>query len=242
MAVWKTYRQGSDYSYTLGAFPTCELLQHRPEQVLEVLMHPSFVDSDTGQAIMQQSNSASWQVHVDAKAIARLSPKENCYLVGIFAKYNDVLDADQSNVLLVQPSNAGNVGTIMRTMLGFGVDNLAVVPPAVDIFDPRVVRAAMGAHFQLRFATYPYFATYAQHFPQHSLYPFMLQGAVRLQNAAIRQPYGLIFGNESTGLDASYASVGQSVVIEHAETIDSLNVTIAAGIALHHFARASFEA
>jgi len=242
VAVWKTYRQGSDYSYALGAFPTWELLQHRPEQVLEVLMHPSFVSSETGQAILEQSENVPWQVHIDAKAIARLSPKENCYLIGVFAKYSDALELNASNVLLVQPANAGNVGTIMRSMLGFGVNDLAIIPPAVDCFDPRVVRAAMGAHFRMRFTTYPDYAAYAQHFPQHHLYPFMLQGAVRLQDATLTQPFSLIFGNESTGLDASYAHVGQSVVIEHANTIDSLNVTIAAGIALHHFARAAFEA
>ena len=46
----------------------------------------------------------------------------------------------------------GNLGTIMRTMVGFGMEDLAIIRPGVDAYDPKVIRASMGSIFHLRFA------------------------------------------------------------------------------------------
>ena len=47
--------------------------------------------------------------------------------------------------------------------------------------------------------------------------------------------HSLIFGNEARGLDASFASVGQSVLIPQSREIDSLNLSVAASIAMYTF-------
>ena len=38
--IYKKYQGKCDYSYTLGAFPTIELLKNKPETVIKVLIHP----------------------------------------------------------------------------------------------------------------------------------------------------------------------------------------------------------
>src|SRR3954470_17214428 len=43
----------------------------------------------------------------------------------------------------------GNLGTIFRTAEAAGVDAVFLSPQCVDMFNPKVVRAAMGAHFRL---------------------------------------------------------------------------------------------
>lgn len=55
-----------------------------------------------------------------------------------------------NHVVLVNPGILGNMGTIIRTMLGFNYTNLAIIRPG-DVFDPRVVRASMGALFNINF-------------------------------------------------------------------------------------------
>ena len=57
---------------------------------------------------------------------------------------------DANHVVLVNPGDMGNMGTIIRTMLGFNYSNLAIIKPGVDVFDPRVIRASMGALFNTR--------------------------------------------------------------------------------------------
>ena len=238
--MYKRYSRNCGYSYALGAFPTFELLQNRPEQVLEVIIHPSFLEST--EAIRVQSLLASQlpavPLRIDAKAIQRLSPKENCYLIGIFATQAPEPLPDASHLLLVNPMNMGNVGTIMRTMLGFAVRDLVLLQPAMDHWDPRVVRASMGAIFSLRIGSCANLAEYLARFPDHAYYPLMLQGRYALEDAPRSSAaFALILGNEAHGLDDAYADLGCSLVIPHAMSIDSLNITVAAGIALESFYR-----
>ena len=129
----------------------------------------------------------------------------------------------------------------MRTMLGFGIKDLAIVRPAVDIYDPKVVRASMGAIFSLRVKYYESFEDYHNEYGHHEIYPFMLKGAKNIHKVKPTGNYSLIFGNESSGLDDSFLNYGQSVFIPHTELIDSLNLSQSLGIGLYHFTSAQFE-
>ncbi|MCL2497664.1 MAG: TrmH family RNA methyltransferase [Symbiobacteriaceae bacterium] len=242
MPIWKSYRKEGTHSYSLGAFPTIELLQRRPEQVLALLMHPSFANSEAAARVAAIAEAHNIPVQTDAKAFTRISPKENCYLIGVFHKYEAPLEANRSHLLLVNPADRGNLGTIIRTMLGFAVTDLAIITPGVDFWDPQVIRASMGAVFSLNFAYYLAFNEYLSHHPAHLVYPFMLQGKVPLAQVPPPQtPYTLVFGNESSGLDESYRDKGISLVIPHAQTIDSLSLPVAVAIALEHFYRRDLE-
>jgi TrmH family RNA methyltransferase len=138
--------------------------------------------------------------------------------------------------VLVNPGDMGNLGTIMRTMLGFGLADLALVRPAADIFDPRSVRASMGALFALRCCYFDTFEDYSGR-SSHNLYPFMTDGEVQLRKAAFQEPFSLIFGNESSGLPPEYRGIGTSVTIAHTQRIDSLSLPVAAAIALYEATR-----
>ena len=57
----------------------------------------------------------------------------------MFEKFSDALADDRPHVVLHCPGDSGNVGTIIRTALGFGVEDLAMIRPCVDLFDPKTV-------------------------------------------------------------------------------------------------------
>ena len=129
----------------------------------------------------------------------------------------------------------------MRAMLGFGYKDLVIIKPAVDVFDPKVIRASMGAIFHLNIAFYDTFEDYHTQFSKREFYPFMLKGAQNIHQVKSIKPYSLIFGNESHGLDDHYLNYGQSVFIPHSEDIDSLNLSMALTIALFHFSKEQWE-
>ena len=52
--------------------------------------------------------------------------------------------------------------------------------------------------------------------------------------------FSLIFGNEASGLPDSFLSIGNPVRIMHLDTVDSLNLTIAAAIGIYHFTQGDF--
>lgn len=230
----KAYTKEGDYSYTLGAFPTFELLAARPQIVRRVLASSDFTDSEKLKNLCQE-----YQVpfEVNDRLVAKLSNKENCYAIGVFSKYLSRLEEDRPHIVLVNPKNMGNLGTIIRTAIGLGIGDLGIILPGADIFNPKTVRASMGALFSLSFEHFTSFDQYRRRFPCHDIFPFMTKGATALRpgNLPTTRLYSLVFGNEASGLDQSFAQVGTSFFIPQTSKVDSLNLTTAVGIAIYAF-------
>ena len=236
----KIYKKNDDTSYTLGVFPTIELLKTKPKQVVRVVVHSS-IEQNRGYPLIKEL-CEKHHIHIDVHdaTINKLSPKNNCFAIGIFKKYKCELD-DGHHVVLVNPMDMGNMGTIMRTMLGFNYRNLIIIRPACDIYDPKVVRSSMGAIFHLNIQYYDTFEDYYTQYKHHEFYPLMLKGAKNIHEVSTTQLHSLIFGNESSGLDDQFLDYGQSVFIPHSEYIDSLNLSMALGLTLFHFSKNEFE-
>ncbi len=234
MEAVKPYKKHFDYSYTLGAFPTFELLKARSKQVRAVYVHSTFTDR---QALSEICRAEGIPLLEGDRLIARLSEKENCFVVGVFDKYECVLEDARPHVVLVNPGNMGNLGTILRTLVGFGIYDVGIIAPGADVFHPKTVRSSMGALFRLRHRYFESFAQYREQYPRHEVFPFMLDGGRTLEAGTCPKPelFTLVFGNEAAGLDASYHNVGTSVFISQTRDVDSLNLTIAVGIGAYLF-------
>lgn len=232
----RRYKKEFDYSYTLGPVPTFELLQARPDLAREVLVSPDFHETDKLFALCQKLGVPC---RFDQKSLDRISNKEVAYAACRFEKFSSRLQPEAPHVLLVNPSDMGNLGTIQRTMLAFGVHDLAVVEPCADVFNPKAVRASMGALFKLRVHIYPDFETYRAEFPNRDLFPFMLDGqeVIELDHCPQSRCWTLIFGNEASGLPPEYASVGRSIFIPQGPEVDSLNLAVSAAIGIYTFTR-----
>ncbi|NLV89864.1 MAG: TrmH family RNA methyltransferase [Tenericutes bacterium] len=228
----KRYEKDMDYSYTLGIFPTIELLNRKIIAVSKIIFS-SEINKDIENKIIELCNNKIEYTY-DDKLIKKISDKENCYVIGIFNKYYSNLDLNEPHVVLVNPSNMGNVGTIIRTMLGFNYKNLAIITPSVDIFNPKVIRASMGSIFGVSIKLFSSFDEYKETYNKHKIYTFMTDGKLKLNEIEKDNLVSLVFGNESSGLDESYKKY-ESVVINHSNEIDSLNLTIAIGISLYEF-------
>lgn len=228
----KTYKKDSFYSYTLGAFPTIELLKKHPKDVIKIILHSSFQNQDVINMINDLRGNAEMQIN--DKLINKIAQKENCYVAAIFNKYGMSLDDNENHIVLVNPMNMGNFGTIVRSALGFGFKNIAIIKPAIDIFDPKSLRAAMGSFFSSNIVYFNSIEEYKKKHPNHTLHAFMLQAKSTLQDVTFndKEKISLVFGNESSGLPDSYLD-NNSIIISHSNEIDSLNLPTAVGIALY---------
>lgn len=231
----KSYKKNFEHSYTFGMFPTVELITSRHSSVIKVLVSSNY-RADSEMDIFELCKKYNIKTEINDKAINKISDKENCYVAGVFNKYQCELSKG-SHIVLVNPGNMGNMGTIIRTLAGFGLNDLAIISPGVDIFDPKVIRASMGAIFKINFKYFDNFDKYRENFNNHKIYTFMLDGAISLKDVHhdTNESFSLVFGNEATGLEPSFSKVGVSVLIKHTDRIDSLNLTIASGIAMYHF-------
>ncbi|OGC45600.1 hypothetical protein A2V49_03855 [candidate division WWE3 bacterium RBG_19FT_COMBO_34_6] len=232
----RIYKKKLDYSYTFGSFPVIEMLKKIPEKVITVLISEQYQRYEGIDLIKSLCKKNDINYDLSTHTIRKLSVKENTIAIGVFKKYQSKLMVNQDHLFLDNPSDMGNVGTIIRTMIGFGINNLAIIRPGVDIFDPKVIRTTMGAIFDLHFEFFNSFQEYKNLYPDNNnFYPFLLKGDSELTKIKFEQPATLIFGNEGRGLDDFYKKLGKSIKISHSENIDSLNLSIAVGIALHQF-------
>jgi RNA methyltransferase, TrmH family len=232
----KRYRKESDVSYAEGVFSTLELLAARPDSVERVLLSSRGEPNEGVAKIRALCAEHHIGTAVDDRTLERLSPRGSHLAIGVFRKYAMALDPNADHVVLVEPADMGNLGTIARTMVAFGFHDLALVRPAVDAFDPKAVRASMGALFRLAFVYVDSFYDYVRAFPR-PVFAFMTDGRTRLDGVHFPSPCALVFGNEASGLPAEFHSLGTSVAISQTPAVDSLSLPTAVAVALYARAR-----
>lgn len=135
-----------------------------------------------------------------------------------------------SAVLLDNLQDPGNVGSILRSAAAAGITEVYCSAGTAACWSPKVLRAAMGAHFVIAIhenvdlaglisgASVPVLATsgYAE------------QGLYQLD---LRQPVAWLFGHEGQGVaDDLLALATHRVVVPHRGQIESLNVAACAAV------------
>ncbi len=225
----KPYQKENDTTWVEGFFPVIQLLETHSEKVNCLYVSESALESDAYKKI--ESLISRDKIIVSEKAFKIAKAKENSHVLAVFTKYESRLDDDKDHVVMVNPSDSGNLGNAMRTLLAFGYKNLAVIEPANDYFSPKTLRASMGAIFHINVESFSSFDEYRAKY-ERRYYPFMLDGKNELSDVSFASPCSFIFGNEATGLDASFMS-DDSIWIRQSDDVDSLNLTTSIAIALY---------
>jgi len=143
-------------------------------------------------------------------------------------------------VIMHRITNPVNLGAILRTAEATGATGAVATENATDPFAPKALRGAMGAAFRLPVWYRP---TYAQ------VLDWCKQRGVKTVCADLKAPNNyteldwtgpcaLILGPETSGLSrAEIAAAGEAVRIPMREPVESLNVSVAAGVLLYEAAR-----
>lgn len=239
MPKLEPYHRNLPYSYALGIYPATVLTEARPKIARRLLINPAGFESDGVIKLRERCRALGIREEEAERVLRRESKKDNCFAGIVFEKYASPPAPDRPHVVLCQISDQGNLGTALRACLAFGLRDVAVIKPCVDHFDPHAVRASMGALFHMNVQAYDSFDEYREAYPDHALYPFMLDGATLLDEAARTRPprYSLVFGNEAAGLPRSFAALGQPVFIPQEPEVDSLNLSVAVALGVYAFTR-----
>ena len=237
MPKLEPYSRKLDYSYALGVFPALMLMEAHPEKALRLLLHPDGLKNEGVEKLRESCARLGVREEMAERVLRRESKKDNCFAGLVFEKFESALDPAKCHAVLCQISDSGNLGTAMRSLLGFGIHDVALIRPCLDVFDPHALRSSMGAFYKLRVHTYDCFEDYRAEHPDRPLYPFMLDGAIPLNRAAraAKPPFTLVFGNEQSGLPPHFSSLGQSVLIPQSNEIDSLNLAVAVSVGSYEF-------
>jgi TrmH family RNA methyltransferase len=140
-------------------------------------------------------------------------------------------------LLLEDIQDPGNVGTLLRSAAAAGADHVLLSPACAFAWSPKVLRAAMGAHFALNVVERADLAGYLATFRGTSV-ALAGKGDRSLYALDLRGPVALLVGNEGAGLSQPLldaATVRARIPI--ARRMESLNAAAAGTVALFEAAR-----
>lgn len=159
-------------------------------------------------------------------------------VLGVFEMPADKTDglvkhpAGQWGIALEFIQDPGNLGTVIRTLAWLGVEHLYCSSDSVDVYNPKVVQASMGAIARLgvHYVDLVHFLE-EQDVP---LYAADMQGEPIDKGS--REPGIIVFGNEGNGLSEDVRRIcGKTMTIPKLGSGESLNVAASVAIAAAWF-------
>jgi TrmH family RNA methyltransferase len=144
--------------------------------------------------------------------------------------------AGEKAVYLHEVQDPGNLGTILRTLGWFGGFRCLLSPGSVDPFNPKVVRASMGAIFHVPMELDVALDSLPGRFPR--LACLDMQGRT-LRDDAFRACDCYVFGNEARGVprEALSALGAEPFTIGGGGAIESLNLASAVNMCVYELRR-----
>lgn len=130
------------------------------------------------------------------------------------------------------PEKPGNIGALLRTADAAAVDAVLIANPKTDMFNPNIIRSSVGCIFTNSIAT----GSTAEIIAflkerKFAIFGAALQASVPYHTANFSQACAIVVGTEATGLSEEWLqNTTQNIVIPMEGEIDSINVSVAAGI------------
>ncbi|MBU3822893.1 RNA methyltransferase [Flavobacteriaceae bacterium XHP0103] len=147
---------------------------------------------------------------------------------------NELKFVSESPLILVAeaPEKPGNIGALLRTADAANVDAVIIANPKTDLYNPNIIRSSVGCVFTNQIATGS--TTEIIEFLKSKniiIYCAALQASVAYHSQDYTNSTAIVVGTEATGLSNEWLEhADQNIIIPMQGEIDSMNVSVAAGI------------
>lgn len=153
----------------------------------------------------------------------------------------ELIDKAEVNLLLLEDlRDPGNLGTIIRTAEGAGMTGIVLSQSSVDIYNPKVIRATMGAIYRMPFVYVNDFYSALKEIKAAgiSVYAAHLKAAVEYDSFSYPGKAAILIGNEAKGLSEEAAALSScNVIIPMEGKVESLNAGVAAALLMYEMYR-----
>lgn len=147
----------------------------------------------------------------------------------------DELEFQTKNPLLLvaeAPEKPGNIGALLRTADAARVDAVIIANPKTDLYNPNIIRSSVGCVFTNTIVTGSTSEIIdflkSKNIP---IYCAALQASVNYDTQDFTKATAIVVGTEATGLSEEWLeNATQNIIIPMQGDIDSMNVSVAAGI------------
>ncbi|MBD0833172.1 TrmH family RNA methyltransferase [Aestuariibaculum sediminum] len=147
---------------------------------------------------------------------------------------NDLIFQSKNPLILVAeaPEKPGNIGALLRTADAANADAVIIANPKTDLYNPNIIRSSVGCVFTNQIATGSTDDIVAFLKSKNiNIYCAALQASVNYHTQDFTKPTAIVVGTEATGLSDNWLKhATQNIIIPMQGEIDSMNVSVAAGI------------
>lgn len=222
--LYEKYKKDLSYSYVFGAFGTIELLNNKINEVLCVIIDPSFTNQKAYEMILNLCNENNIKVIVDLPLISKIRDKGNIFVIGVFKKYNDYI-TNTKHLILYKENDYGCIGTIIRSMQGFDYNNLILIDCDIDIFNEHLIRSTMGAFFKTNIIKMANIEEYMLKFPNHDLLNISLSYNFTNKLDKVDENTTLIFSNNAINNDKiKHYSFNKNIAMDQIVNLTLFNI------------------
>ena len=157
-------------------------------------------------------------------------------MIGLFHEPVEKKFNPNERILVLESiQDPGNLGTIIRTADWFGIKQILCSEDTVNCFNSKVIQSSMGSAFRIPV----FYENLIEFLPKlnSTIHGALLDGE-KLENVNPKEIKILVMGNEGKGISPSLQKhINQAVTIPGYGQAESLNVSIATGIFLHHWSQ-----
>ena len=155
-------------------------------------------------------------------------------VIGLCKKISNNIVGDKV-LLLDDLQDPGNLGTIIRSSVAFGVDTIVLSSNTVDLYNDKVIRASEGMIFNINIIKRDLFEVIDElKNNNYVIYGTKVDGGVNLSDVNKSSKYALIMGNEGNGVKKEILDLCDSYIyIPMDSKCESLNVGVATSIILY---------
>lgn len=144
-------------------------------------------------------------------------------------------------LILDEIQDPGNLGTIIRSAVAFGVDTIVLSENTVDLYNPKVLRATQGMFYHINIISRSAFEIIALlKNLEIPIYGTKVEYGVdvRTLSAKDKERFALIVGNEGNGVRLEVSNLcDKNLYIAMKDSVESLNVAVATSILLYELGR-----
>lgn len=149
-------------------------------------------------------------------------------LIAVFKRREQQTDSTKKGIVLDGVQDPGNLGTILRIADWFGVSQIICSHETVDVYNPKVIQASMGAIYRVN-VVYTDLKNFLTNSEQPT-YAALLDGA-DFQKVSFEENALLIMGNEGKGINNELLPfINHRITIPKVGQAESLNVGTATAI------------
>ncbi len=152
----------------------------------------------------------------------------------IIYKEEFFLSATERAVALCSVRDPGNLGSVIRSAVAFGVEHIVISADSADIYNPKTVRSAMGSLFGIRVTVvsdFSSFVTAAREAGRRVFAAELTESAKSLSAIEVLPTDIFMIGNEGHGIPREISSLCDfCVYIPISQKTESLNASVAAAV------------